>query len=242
MKNDFNNTSSTLAETKRLLEQEDEIRKKLKWVNTGFPVMIVAVFIVFFLLFKSSIEDFDQDKFFKRLEHNVMGIYPEMGAEVARVGSALFPHYAEEFEKSLENSIPLIEQSMASEMVILEAGLRDKIATDASKRLLAISSEQQRILQAEMPELFENDAATQQVQKVLNRATVGWIQSIFTQAMEDYAMAFIKLKRTLDKGYRLEGGEKGVIDSEQMLTTWLELMDESLNKNQSLIKRDVKHN
>jgi hypothetical protein len=228
--------SGILETTKMLMEQEENLRQKKRVLGFAVPAVIIVIFIVFYLLFSSTIAGFDQDKFFARLERNIVMVYPDVGKELARVGEKLFPLYLQELEKAADQSVYLLETRFVSEMEKLQKNIEAKIAADSAATLLKVSAEQRIILLREIPQLNNDPESAEKLLVVLNNAMLGWIQDLFTKALQDHAMALIDLKKTLDRSYKLEGKDKESIDTERVLTLWLEFMNESLAGEPTIIK------
>ena len=67
-------------------------------------------------------------------------------------------------------------------------------------------------------------------------ASVSWVKEKINKAMQEHVVAFLDLRKTLDKSYRLELGEEQTVDPETMLSTWLEIMDVSLLGESTIIE------
>ncbi len=187
------NLFAVMEKTKNLMAQEDQIRTKMKWVSWGFPIVILLIFVIFIFLFAGTLKNFDNDRFFSKLERNLVHVYPDIGSELQRVGNELFPHYAAEFHKSMFEATPQMESVFGREMTTLQSNLEKDIVESLDDTLSAISEKQRSLLFESVPVLKDNEEATKKVIKALNNATINWVKEIFVQTLEDHTVAFIEL-------------------------------------------------
>jgi hypothetical protein len=218
-----------MEETKALIEKEESIRKKMQVLRWGFPLLIIAIFFTYAYLIYDSIKSVEEDKFFARLQQNLTHIWPVVGDEMKRVGKAVYPFYTEEFQKAITDATPQLEEKFASEMDELRSSFESRVSRDLSHMLANAYQQQLEILRSEVPESAGNATGTNDVITSINAATVTWMKDLFSATLQEHAAAFLDLKNVLDKSYRLGDDAKHQIDAEQLLSLWLEVVDDSMS-------------
>jgi hypothetical protein len=237
METDANKAIGALEEAKALIEKEESIRKKMQLLRWGFPLLVLAIFGTYAYLLYDSVRSVEEDKFFARLQQNLTRIWPVVGDEIKRVGKELYPFYAEEFQKAVVDAAPELEKKFSTEMKAMQSTFETRMSQDMTRMLAEAHQQQVAILTSEIPEVADDPAATNRVITAINAATVTWMKDLFSAALQEHAVAFLDLKKVLDKNYRLADEEKGKVDAEQLLSLWLEVVDDSMS-GETLIKPD----
>lgn len=224
---DSENVAKSLEHTRIMMKREESVRKKIKVLGWGYPVVILVIFIIFISMFASAVQNIDKDKFFSRLEMSSVYIWPRIAEELRDVGTNLLPHYSAEVDRALGQAIPELEPMIEKEMETFSDTIDGEISAVLIKALSDSKKAQEGFLLAEIPELQGDKEKTEKMLKITQGATVHWIKDKINKALQDHAMAFIDMKNVLDKKYRRK--EKESIDPEKMLSLWLELMGEKLH-------------
>ncbi len=228
MQKDAEELAGILEKTKALMEEEEGLRKKMQVIRWVFPLLIIGIFALYFYLFYSTVKNVEEEKFFTKLEQNMVRVWPIFGEEFKRVAAELSPVYAQEIENAAINSLPELEAKLAEQMQERMTVLRSKITVDLERSLAELYDKQTEILQSEIPELKDNEKATAEVVRAVNVATITWVEEMMSTAIQEHAVALIDLKEVLDRNFRKGEGEAEKIDAEQLLTLWIEAMDKSL--------------
>lgn len=228
MQTDAKELVGILEKTKSLMEEEESIRKKMQVIRWVFPLLIVGIFALYVYLFYSTVKNVEEDKFFTKLEQNMVRVWPIFGDEFKRVAAELSPVYAQEIEKAAIDALPDLETKLTQEMEKRMVVLRERITADLNRSLGKLYEKQKTILHAEIPELAQDDKATGQVIRAVNVATIAWVEELLSKTIQDHAVALIDLKEVLDRNFRKGEEEKERIDTEQLLTLWIEVMNQSL--------------
>lgn len=238
MSTDAKDAIGILEQTKTLMEEEERIRKKMGLIRWVFPLLIVSIFGIYFYMFYNAIDSIEEEKFFTRLQANMVRVWPKIGEELRRVGANLYPHYTEEIGRTIANSAPDLQAKLAEEMGSMKSNLEARVNENLSRALADVSKEQEEILVSELPELENDEKARNEVLGVVNNATISWVKNLFSKTIQEHTVAFLDLKEILDRDYRLDDAEKEKIDTEKLLTLWIEVMDESIRGEATLIEED----
>ena len=76
--------------------------------------------------------------------------------------------------------------------------------------------------------------------KMTQNASKSWTKNKLNKVMEENLYALKQMQETLDKGFKLKKGEKARLDGEQVLSLWLDVLNESLHGKDTIIVPDKK--
>ncbi len=236
------NAVKVLEEVASRMEKEEELRKKIKWVNWGFPVVVIIVFLIFLSNMYSAVKNIKSEHFIAKLEQNSLRVWPKLTGELKRVGEAVFPIYAKELDAMLTKPIPDMDKKIENETASLQKVLDDKIKVNINTAFKKIHEQQKKMLAAKFPTLAKDPKKLDAMLAMTQNASKAWTKGKLTKVMEENLYALKQMQETLDKGFRLKKGDKakGRLDGEQVLSLWLDVLNESLHDKDTIIEPDKK--
>lgn len=240
MQNNISEAVRIMEQTKSLMAEEENIRRKLRYLGWVFPIVIILIFVIYFSMFYSAIRNVDKDKFFARIEQKASFIIPEVGRELERVGNALLPHYTAEIEKVISGDIPGIEVKLTTEMEAFKKTFDEKISENFSEALSSLKGSQKAILLQQFPELEGDEAKAEQIQAALQNSMMDWMKGLLLKTLEEHALVFMDLKNVMDAGYKLDEKAKARIDAEGMASVWLEILNSTVHGEDTILPTEKK--
>ena len=234
------NAVKVLEEVTARLEKEEELRKKIKWVSWGFPVVIIIVFLIFLSNMYSAVKNIKSEEFIAKLERNSLKVWPKLTKEVKRVGEQVFPVYAKELDNILTKPIPDMDKKIEKETQSLQVALDEKIKGNVNMAFKKIDAQQKKMLATRFPELAKQPEKFEAMLKMTQTASKNWTKNKLNKVMEQNLYALKQMQETLDKGFKLKKGQKARLDGEQVLSLWLDVLNESLHGKDTIIEPDKK--
>jgi len=231
---------SVLEEVTARLEREEELRKKIRWVSWGFPIVVIVVFLIFLSNMYSAVKNIKSEHFIAKLEQNSLKVWPKLTKEIKRVGEQVFPVYAKELDTILTKPIPDMDKKIEKETQSLQLALDEKIKGNINVAFKKIDSQQKMMLATKFPELAKDPKKFEAMLKMTQNASKNWTKNKLNKVMADNLYALKQMQETLDKGFKLNKGEKARLDGEQVLSLWLDVLNESLHGKDTIIEPDKK--
>ena len=234
------NAVKVLEEVTARLEKEEELRKKIKWVSWGIPLVVIIVFAIFLTNMYSAVKNIKSEQFITKLERNSLKVWPKLTKEVKRVGEQVFPVYAKELDNILTKPIPDMDKKIEKETQSLQVALDEKIKGNVNMAFKKIDAQQKKMLATRFPELAKQPEKFEAMLKMTQTASKNWTKNKLNKVMEQNLYALKQMQETLDKGFKLKKGQKARLDGEQVLSLWLDVLNESLHGKDTIIEPDKK--
>lgn len=210
------------------LSTEEELRRKNRWLSWAIPLGVILVFAIFIGLMYSSVKNIKQDRFIEALEGNSMRIWPQLTAELKRVGEKTYPVYAKAVENELSKPMPGLETKIEREISKLQANFDKSVTGKLNAAFAAVDKKQRQALLEEFPTLKNDPAKLDAMLKATQKASKDWAKERLNKVLEDSVRELKNLQQVLDKGFKLKKGEKATFESEYILTLWLEILNEKV--------------
>ena len=234
------NAVKVLEEVTARLEKEEELRKKIKWVSWGIPLVVIIVFAIFLTNMYSAVKNIKSEQFITKLERNSLKVWPKLTNELKRVGEQVYPVYAKELDTILTKPIPDMDKKIEKETQSLQVALDAKIKGNINTAFKKIDVQQKKMLETKFPALAKDKKKLEAMLKMTQNASKSWTKNKLNKVMEENLYALKQMQETLDKGFKLKKGEKARLDGEQVLSLWLDVLNESLHGKDTIIVPDKK--
>ena len=145
------NAVKVLEEVTARLEKEEELRKKIKWVSWGIPLVVIIVFAIFLTNMYSAVKNIKSEQFITKLERNSLKVWPKLTNELKRVGEQVYPVYAKELDTILTKPIPDMDKKIEKETQSLQVALDAKIKGNINTAFKKIDVQQKKMLETKFP-------------------------------------------------------------------------------------------
>ena len=133
-----------------------------------------------------------------------------------------------------------MDKKIEKETASLQKALDEKIKGNINGTFKKMDAAQKKMLAAKFPDLAKDPAKLEAMHKMTQNASKNWTKNKLTKVMEDNLYALKRMQETLDKGFKLKKGEKARLDGEQVLSLWLDVLNESLHGKDTIIEPDKK--
>jgi len=212
-----------------LIQEYQKVTKYNSLIRVVFPLFVLAIITVFILVTVMGVMSaFPEKRITTETVKAGEELLPVLNKVMKSFVDEVAPQLADEFQRGLEEGADRLAQSLAQEIVKLEAESGEYVKVKVHEAI-ALSEKEHRALLLELfPELKDDPERLAKLSARLNKAFEMWTVKYMLGILEDYYLVMAKINDTVIKGYRpdpAKDGQAAKVQEGEMMELFLELMN-----------------
>lgn len=220
-----------------LFETIRKVERQVRWIRTGFALLILAIIIGWTMAIVSHVRKFDLDGFASEMSKKAEATWPVISNELDSLLKNVLPAAERAIEKEIEAAAPEITQKLSDEAQALEKALKSEIDV-AAKRYLTVDARQGAI--TEIQKAFPQFSDATQVDKLAAALQESFILAA-QQKLTDMVLAYYDTILGFEKAFaRIRSDipeNQKPATLETVLSLWIEVIYEKMGGDEKLIPK-----
>jgi hypothetical protein len=217
-----------------LIARHQAAKKRLMLLRILFPLAILTIVIGYIFSIVNQVQNVDMSVFIAELEAKANVLLPRVQEHMEAVANNLRPVLEEELKRQSRVIGPKLDRLLDKETKALKIKLEEDFERELISAVEEIEERQRRILVTHIPELKGDAKAQDRVLETMRVSLLKWCMRQLTHTFHHHMLAMDKIRHTLQKSYLVKN-EEGTVQPQEMLMIWLELMNENLGGDDTIL-------
>ena len=208
-----------------LINEHKKVRGRLRLIWRLGPLLILILLVGNIYGMVNRVQEFDSEEFAVELENEARAAWPSLEYRLGEVADKLGPKLEKAILTESEKLGVKLEEQLEVELEAFRKEGEGILAEEIQKSLATEKMEHHRLVSKHLPELKDDEKARERVIAHVNAAAAAWSTEQFRKLFAEHVVALEQIRKTLDKGFVVEGDENAAARADELVLIWLELFE-----------------
>ena len=220
-------------ESAALIAAHQAAKKRLRAVRIVFPLLVISLVVFNVYALAQQVKSVDPNDIAAGLESEFHKLWPRIEEDLTLVASNLEPVLSEELEKQAAALGPKLDKRLERDVEELKRQVEADFMIELERALDEIERRQRSAIVEHIPEFKGNRKAQDRVLEQVRVSLTKWCMKQLTSTLHEHMLAMEQIRKTLQRSYIAKAGAK--VDMEETVSIWLELMNESVGGDDTIL-------